>query len=282
MKRLNIRTGLKQRMNEILGTDSGIEGDVPGLTAWSIQAAMIDNIRRINAALVGDVQGRPMRGLWLTKNSLLSIAISAGYGITPTGDMVVIATGITSAIDSANGTKYIYLRHKMAEIDGDIYTDGKETGFIGKAGTQNIVYDDFAASKKDTVQSFVSEIITISPTAISGDPDLIYIGSVEVLSADITEVTNSIARGLGPNTPFGELRTPGIDCYGHSNFRDQVDFHEPVTVDSTLRATGEARFDNGISANGDLGVTDAAVQVGDGAGGSKLIKFKNGLYIGPV
>ncbi len=282
MKRVNVANSLKQRMNEILGTDSGTEGDVLGITEWSIQAAMIDNLRRIASAIVGDVQGRPMRGLWLTKNAALTTSITAGYGFTPTGDTVVTSTGITSPVDSADGTKYIYLRHKMAEVDGDIHSDGKKTGFIGKQGTRNIVYDDFAASKKDAIQSFVSEIVTISSTVISGDPDLIYIGSVEVLSADITEVTNSTSRGLAPNNPSGTCRLPGIDSYGHSTFNDQVDFVEAVGMASTLIVSGLARFNGGINADGDDGVTDSALEVGDGSGGSKLLKFKNGLYIGPA
>jgi len=282
MKRVNIRDGLKQRMNEILGGDSGVEGDVPGLTAWSIQAAMVDNLRRINAALVGDVQGRPMRGLWLTKNSALSIAISAGYGITPTGDIVVIATAITSSVDSADGAKYIYLRHKMAEVDGDTYADGKKTGFIGKAGTQNIVYDDFAASKKNTVQNFVNDILTISSTIISGDPDLVYIGSIVVSGADITSVTNSTSRGLAPNDTSGRYRLPGIHVNGDSMFENEVDFLAAVVMQATLLVQGRATFDGGITVDGDSGVTNLVLEVGDGSGGSKLLKFKDGIYIGPV
>ena len=282
MKRVNIRNGLKQRMNDILGTDFGIEGEVPGLTAWSIQSAILDNLRRIASAIVGDAQGRPMKGLWLSKTAALNISISAGHGITPTGDIVLIATNVTSGVDSADGTKYIYLRHKMAAIDGNTYPDGKRTGFIGKPRTQDIVYDDFAASKKGTVQSFVADILTISPTVISNDPDLIYVGSVEVLSADITVVTNSTSRGIGPNTPSGVARLPGIDSYGLSTFNDQVDFVGAVGMAATLMVNGMVTFSGGITAGIDVGVTDLTLQVGDGSGGSKLIKFKNGIFIGVV
>lgn len=282
MKRVNIRNGLKQRMNDILGTDSGIEGDVPGVTEWSIQAAILDNLRRIGSAIVGDVQGRPMKGLWLSKTANLTISISAGHGITPSGDIVLIATNIISGVDSADGTKYFYLRHKMAAIDGNIYTDGKKTGFIGKAGTQDIVYDDFAASKKDTVQGFIADILTISPTIISNNPDLIYVGSVAVSGAVITVVTNSTSRGIGPNEPGGRCRVPGIDSHGDSTFNKQVDFIDAVVMMSTLLVSGMATFDGGITSDGDVGVTDLTLQVGDGSGGSKLIKFKNGIFIGVV
>jgi len=286
MKRVNLRTGLKQRINEILGTDSGTEGDVPGLTPWSIQAAMIDNLRRINAALVGDAQGRPMRGLWLTKSSALSVAISAGYGLTPAGDMVKTATSITSNVDSADGTEYVYLRHKMATIDGDTYNDGKKTGFIGKAGTQDIVYDDFAASKKDTIQSFVGEILVISSTPRPPDPDLIYIGSAEVLSNDITVITNSTSRGLSPNTPSGVCRVAGLDVNGNSTFIGTVDINGDVEIsagkDLTLNGDLIISATSDVKTPGGDGVTDTSLEVGDGSGGSKLIKFRNGIYVGPV
>jgi len=282
MKRVNIRNGLKQRMNEILGSDYGTEGDVPGITAWSIQAAMIDNLRRIASGIVGDSPGRPMKGLWISKNSALNIAISAGHGFTPNGDTILVSAAITSDVDSANGTKYVYLRHKMGVVDGDVYDDGKKTNFIGKLGTQNIVYDDFAASKKNTVTSFASEIITISPTIISGDPDLIYLGSVEVDAADITEVINSKARGLAPNTPTGKYRLPGVDVTENSTFNAIVEFLSAVTMSSTLVVSGAATFNGGITASGQAGVTDTNLEVGDGSGGSKTIKFQNGIYIGPA
>jgi len=281
MKRVNIRYGLKQRMNEILGTDSGVEGDVPGITAWSVQAAMLDNLRRIAAALTGDSQGRPMRGLWLTKNAALSIAISAGYGFTPTGDVVILNTGIVSSIDGTDGTKYIYLRHRMAAIDGDTYDDGKKTGFIGKAGTQDIAYDDFAASKKDAIQTFVADILTISSTLITGDPDLVYVGSVIVATGDITTVTNSTARGLAPNDASGRYRLPGIHVNGDSTFENQVDLLAAVVMQTTLLIHGKATFNGGIVADGSDGVTDLSVTVRDAAGtGTIDLQFKNGIFIG--
>jgi len=286
MKRVNIRFGLKQRMNEIIGSDSGTEDSVPGLTPWSVQAAMLDNLRRIAAAVVGNEPGRPMRGMWISKTSSLSISISAGNGFTPNGDIILISTNITSNVDSADGTKYVYLRHKMAAIDGDVYEDGKKTGFIGKAGTQDIVYDDFAASKKDSVQSFVGDILTISPTIISENSDLIYIGSVNVLGADIVAVNNSTSRGLGPNAPNGKYRVSGLDVNGNSTFFGTVDFSGGDITFSTgydYKVYGDLKIESGgkIFTTEGEGATNLALTVRDAAGtGTINLKFKNGIFIG--
>src|SRR5271157_885584 len=92
MRRVNIKTGLKQRLNEILGTDYGTASpeDVYDLTPWSIQSAQLENNQRIVKSIVGDsTVGRIMSGLLITGNvGDSSFHITSGLGFTTSGNIV--------------------------------------------------------------------------------------------------------------------------------------------------------------------------------------------------
>jgi len=299
MKRLNVRYALKQRMNELLGSDTEADVDgIPGITAWSIQAAMLSNLRRIVSALANGTIGRPIKGLWITDAPAagLGYSIGDGFGFTPNGDVIVLETAISHTIsEGSDGDKHIYLKHKMGVVDGDLYDDGRKTGFIGKAGLEDIVYDDFAASKKDTVSAFAGEIVVEESGPISHN-DYVYLGYITVESNEITSVTNNPARGFGPNDDSGKFMMPGIRVTGESVFEAPVTFSELVSLNMALtdiESSGTATL-NDVIVNGELaiGVTgkisvdgsdgiDANVQVRDAAGtGTITLQFKGGILYG--
>lgn len=245
MKRVNVRSGLKQRMNDMLGSDAAEDGDgIPGITPWSIQAAMITNLRRIVKALAGGTIGRPVEGLWMTAGAGLSYSIGAGFGFTSGGDIVVFETPVAPTIsDSSDGNKHIYLKHKMGAVDGQTYADGMWTGFIGGSPPEDIVYDDFAASKKDQVNSSWTDIIIEESSMVSND-NYVYLGYITVVSNAITAVVNNPARGFGPNDS-GKYILPGIHVVGESEFDSEVTFTEKI-IFSELEAVPGGTVMNGI------------------------------------
>ena len=243
MKRVNVRNGLKQRMNEILGTDDGTEGLVPGLTGWSIQSAMLHNLRRIVSALVGDAGfGRPMKGLWLTKNTNTQFQISSGFGFTNNGDIVVLEEPVdVDLLSTANGDRHIYLQHKMAARDGDLYpNDGKKTNFVGKEGYQNIVYDDYAAAGA-LLDQYGDPIITQSATPVTGD-DYVDLGHLTIAANIIDSVTNSDLRGIAPNTPSGAYKLPSAEVTGDVTVGGNMTVEGQILAD-IIKAEGGSVID---------------------------------------
>jgi len=204
MRRVNIRNGLKQRMNEILGTDSSImEGRAPGITDWSVQAAMLNNFKRLGKAIVGDsLYGRTIKGLALSYANG-NYSISAGIGITPNGDIIVLNNQVRRPL-SGTGTNYFYIKHILAELDGS-KTGGKKTEFISKAGEENIVYDDLASTIDTDLGTELNNIIIIKSLA-ENENDLVYIGSI----IDGI-VTPTIHRGFPTNKDFS---VDSITCAG--------------------------------------------------------------------
>lgn len=234
MKRVNIRNGLNQRMHEILGTDyETIENseNIPNITPWSIQAAMISNMRRIVSAIVGAIPGRAMYGLFMTKVTSNSILISSGYGFTQNGNVVILETPINFTIDESTNTKHVYLKHVMSFIDGDLYDDGKKTGFYNKSGLEDIVYDDLAASKKNDVNSVANSIVEITDSSSNTNHDVVYLGSLTFTDNVITTVYNSELRGLEPNNIYGDLfQVKKFNCNQEAFFNGNASFYGGISI----------------------------------------------------
>ena len=250
MKRVNIRYGLKQRMNDILGTDFGTEGDVVGLTPWSIQAAMVANMRRIVSAIAADsISGRPMSGLWMTPNGS-KVEITAGYGFTKNGDIVVLEVPVSyTATVSTPGTFHMYLKHEMGTVDGDLYADGKNTDFIGQEGFEDIVYDDKAASKKDTVQGIISELIEQS-TLVNDNPDWVYLGTITIAGSVVTVATYSDRRGFGVD-PSGWYQVPNIRTTADAHISGDFTVEGQI-IANILTVEGAATFEADVTLEEDL------------------------------
>ena len=79
MRFVDFKNGIKARINEMLGTsDNAATGNE--LTYWSLQAAMLTNLRRIVSSLVGDAaNGRIMKGLRVQEESTNQINILPGF-----------------------------------------------------------------------------------------------------------------------------------------------------------------------------------------------------------
>lgn len=194
MRRVNVRRGLAQRINDIIGTDQGTLGetDFPGITDWSIQAAMLENIRRVIKGIVGSAVGRPASGLWVTPGGGSMVTIAKGVGFTSNGNAVVVNVPFNYSIIGSTGDVYLYLKHEMAEYteeahDGD---GGKRTEFIGKdnSNTEEIVYDDKGAAMGNSISGSGSSLIVESAgTKLSQDQalDYVYLCKIEMPSITI-------------------------------------------------------------------------------------------------
>ena len=199
MRRVNVRKGAKQRINEILGTDQGTLGETsfPGITDWSVQAAMLENIRRVIKGIVGSAVGRPASGLWATIGGANTVKINKGVGFTSNGNAVIVDADFNYSIINTSTTVYLYLKHEMAEYKEDEHDGGgKNTEFIGKDNSllEEIVYDDKGAamgsgiSESGNGSSLVHESTTL--LGQSQGPDYIYLCKVE----PGTVITNTYER----------------------------------------------------------------------------------------
>jgi len=247
MKRVNVRIGLKQRMNEILGTDYSIiedSGGLPDITPWSIQAAVIANIRRVVSAITAGGQGRPMSGLFISRVNDTKISIRSGYGFTRSGNVVVLENPIEYQIDNNTGTKHIYLKHIMATVDGDDNIDGKKTNFTGKSGYEDIVYDDLAASKKGDVQDVSERIVYITESASDSSDDVVYLGSVTFADdGKIDSIYNSELRGFEPNNPDGDKYVfRSLQCNGEALFNGETTFTDRVIITAEINNPSESEL----------------------------------------
>jgi len=247
MRRVSVKLGIKERMNEILGTDtSADEYGVPGLTLWSIQAAMIENTRRIVRGIVGDStqEGRVLSGLIISKSGDNQITIPPGVAFTPGGDIIVLGTTIQRQITGpVSNSRHIYINHIMDEIPGETNPAGKRITFYNKPGTAEIVYDDKAAVYGSSVPSNVQSELISDYGVPSGSVSSVYLGRVDldsngkILNSDY--VTPTVLRGFGPFGGDSMMRTYGIYSVTESTFDRKTNFNGLVKVNA------EAEFGDG-------------------------------------
>jgi hypothetical protein len=181
MRRVSIKTGLKQRLNEILGN---ADSPVDAITSWSIQAAMLSNLQRIVKGLTGDDDGdgRVMKGLQLATDSNRRVAkISLGVGFTPNGNVVTLASDIRYTIVSSDPltskTVHLYLNNILSIVEENSFNpEGKNTNFIDGSEPEEIVADDLATTAKSSLtDEIINQIIFESDNKIT-NPDKIYLG----------------------------------------------------------------------------------------------------------
>jgi len=275
MKRVHVKDGLKQRINEVLGTDDPLTNDphnssLKNITPWSVQSAMIDNMRRLARSLVGGSSvGRVMQGLGLSQTGAQTYMIGSGIGITNEGDIIVIdaSLDITLAGGPADFVE-VYLKHTTIEVDGS-EVDGRTTNFVGKAGTGELVIDDYAAAQKSGVNTpaHIAQIVIQENDATLSDNDLVYVGRVTVSGGNITALYNSLDNGLSPNTAIGRYRIRSLD----------VDPGDDSQIVSHIRTDLQQAAGTTVTNNGDHvqnGTLDASsspeVNLPDGVGELKL------------
>jgi len=190
MRRVSIKTGLNQRLNDILGFSTTAAKDP--ITTWSIQAAMLSNLERIIKAIAGDNdgKGRVMKGLELSGLNSLTLSISPGIGFTDNGSVIWLQGGLSKTISPTAGNRYIYLKPEIVDVDASIEgnSEAKKTSFIDGSPQENIVADDKITSLKGNVQPKVDEVLVISTTE-THDLGYLYLGSLEV---DGTKINNII------------------------------------------------------------------------------------------
>jgi len=185
MRRVNIVTGIKQRINEILG--QGTDGD---LTAWSIQSAMLSNFERIAKALnSGSSIGKILSGLTVT-NSGLVVTVASGYAVTLNGGIISLESSLEKDLSgdlTDDADNYLCLRYSLSSVDNTL-SYGKFTPLIGAANEQ-IVFDElgFASSP---VNSNILEVKS-SISQIQADHDLVHIATITMASGSITGITRS-------------------------------------------------------------------------------------------
>lgn len=286
MRWVNIKNGIKQRLNEILGTSDGA-GAYP-MTYWSIQAAMLENSRRIVKALVGDsLDGRPMKGCWITRSGGGNINISPGLACTPNGDIIVF-DGVTSknlGVDHSGELVLVYLKHTNAEIGAD-YNEGigKKTGLIGQSGSYEIINDDSGVDSQVSAES----LLYLSVSEPSPGDDYAYLGSVQMTGSEISsekDISNSKKRGLAPNAKSSDeellvqnLRV-GDDSSGEAEFYNimingSVKGH--FTFNNTINFADEVTFaavNHTMNGALDCDTTGGTVIFRNGSGAVKVGEF---------
>ncbi len=271
MRRVNIATGIKQRLNEILGTQDESESDGI-LTSWSVQAAMLSNFSRILTALTGNSNvGRVLKGLEPTRNNGTSISISSGYGSTTSGDIVTLKVPLEYTIDQSqgDGIYYIYLVSNLVQCGED--SPGQiESSIINEPGFTQLVYDERGMSEGSGISA--ADIIYQGFNA-AGSPDhdtspgasfnRLYLGQVEisggVISTDAGTIKLSPYRGFFPNTEDDISQIKKLRVI------------ENLNVDGVI-ACGKINADDDIKVNNDY---DGILMYNNVFGGWRRIRLGN-------
>ena len=276
MRRINVVTGIKQRLPDILGDDDNINteesidgGTVPGITAWSLQAQMIKNLRRIISSIssIGGRQcGRVIQGMEMSGLSGNKLIVSAGYAYTFSGNIIVLGASCNYSFLS-DGTSHIYLHHKTSRVDGNVDSTGKETPIIGESGLVNIVFDDYGAIQGSAINNDSFEKIVELRSSYYAPSDGIYLGYITIASGLITGIFNVLSRGMYPNDD-------GSD-YGHisrlksalitSDSTDPLEVSNPIFT-GTIKTEESATVFTGVSGQ----FTDK---------NDNVITVKNGLIV---
>ncbi len=258
MRWVNIINGIAQRVNEILGSDNTVsteENKAPNY--WSIQAAMLVNLRRLGMAMVGNAgEGRPMSGCDLSRSGS-SLKIEPGYAITTNGDIVVFQ-GITKSL-SAYGSGWFrvyikYINTSIPEAPTGPTDVGKSTDFIGKSGTEEIVYDDYGVLDDGGEDNLV---ITAVPSTDTND---VFLGEVYLTFGAIisdSNVENTQDKGLFPsNLLDSNFSVPNLSVgkITHGVAAGDAAFFN-VVISGTTTMTGS------VSINGDVTVDDSKTMI---------------------
>jgi len=229
---------------------------------------MLDNMRRINKALVGNLtHGRVMSGLWCTPDVGSGYVISSGIGFTNNGDAVVIDATLRGNVSEV-GTRYIFIKHASSRR-----SDGLSSSIIGKSGVSELVYDDLGAANGQNIKW--DDVVVDAPSASSATDDMILICTITSGT-----VSNYLYRAFGPTDPtfpqgtvFNNIKTTGnITCAGTATVSDAV-VNDDISVAGTLTIS---------SATGGLVVGTTSGYTGnlsykDNVGATKNLTFTNGI-----
>lgn len=205
MRRVNIITGIKQRLNNIFGSQKADPCDGT-LTDWSVQSAMLSNFQRLCKALTaGSPNGKILNGLTITDN-VTFVTIQPGYGVTPNGGLISLNDPIVLSVDDLTygDTTYLHIKHSIVAMTGDDDgSGGKKTSLINAADSVQIVFDEAGAA--EVYDDFIQKSLTFTPNV-----DYLYIGSVTLSgSGAITSISRDLTSYPGQVVVRPELGTPG-------------------------------------------------------------------------
>jgi hypothetical protein len=299
MKKINVKYGIAQTINDILGNDPNTPknpGEEIELTYWSLQECLFENITRITKAIIGNSNnGRVMSGLNITFHNTDLFDISPGIGITKNGNIIYLKTAISNfSIQSLITNVKIYLLHKMTPIDPTVLPNAKglNTTFTKKTGNENIVYDDMISCYGNKINTIISDIIYVSTDESLPTSDYIYLGEHIVGETTIKETP---FRGFGPNDNDTIMignniiqnlmdKSNGIHSINLSLFENKTIFKDDVYFGNNGQLT-EMYFNDGLiihlKTGGEYkeGIT-TLVPFKNGDGNVQNMRFINGIFVG--
>jgi len=231
MRIVNVKTGLKQRIDEVFGNNNETPAGTPGLelNSWSVQSAMISNVQRVVSSAAGDVNvsGRIMKGLQVfPSESDTSIRIEPGYGFTDDGHVITLKTAIDNyEIGTDDGDYYIYLKYitvqakELASDDGfPAHEYGKSTRFNSEIAIEDIVYDEYGEVAGESLGSSgvpCSTMIKVDKDVFDRYYDVVYLATVTISSGVIDPVNGIV---LSEDKGF-DLGTSGYSGYSGTSGR---------------------------------------------------------------
>jgi len=193
MRRVSILTGIKQRLNEILGTAETGNGN---LTAWSIQSAMLSNFNRVLKAInCNSIYGRRLSGVFVSNPDNEHINIEAGYAVTGSGNFISFpGVSFYSVMVPEGTTRYLCLLYSIRQMN-DGADGAKKTGIINAPGEHQIVFDEIGACGVS-----MSEITSM----ISLETSVPNVNSNKAMIAVLTK-TNGVLSVTNLNAVFTPL-----------------------------------------------------------------------------
>ena len=294
MRRVQIVNNLKQRMNEILGTDFGspttndwdplvptVSTDpVYALTPWSIQAAMISNLERLCAALVDNqALGKVLTGMVVTPSTFPNVTILPGKAVTPSGKLITLSGSIVDvAMGATNGNvRYIYLYYVLAAIDGDNDSRGRNTPFLGgPTKKRNIVYDELGSiiGSEVTNEPYRSAILSVE-TSFANGPDKVLIAIVTTGTGTLSVNMNAGLISTGGTVSCKNLSASGTTALqGLTSPTATITALDAPTVAATTVTASGLVTGSGFKVGAAPGVTGTFISAD---GSPKTIQVVNGI-----
>jgi len=251
MRRVNIKTGLVQRLNDMLG--QSVDDGTEGLTEWAIQTAVEENIRRVVKGIVGNSSyGRAMKGMLISRVDDNTIQVSAGYGFTNNGDIIVLSSAVELSTGSVDDTYYVFAKHDQIILpeneDGD--NGGKKTNFVAGGDSEEIVSDDLGAVRGGDITVDPSEIIEINTSQTLPSNSHVYLGEFQISDSVIAtdSFVQASSRGLDPNDGSSNYIVENIIVRQALSVAGAADFSGVVTTLSDLKVKGGLKMGAGETA----------------------------------
>lgn len=285
MRLVDMKTGIKERLGDILGHSFG---GAPSGNDWSIQHAMLDNIRRVVKGIVGDSPtGRVLSGMMVEQSGANKIVVSGGIAFTGSGNVINIGASLKKSI-TGNGTRRVYVNHTRSVLAaGSSPYGGRKVSLVNKPGLFEIVTDDTATTKGGNVQESVDEVLTVTDGFATNPENSVEIATIELTNGAITSIKQSYFRGFGP--PPGKYQDViyGISSQEASEFHKKTFFYDEVefkrfgllTIDSETHIGSNATIRVHESGIPKRAITATIAYIEAGTESTKYLKFINGILV---